>query len=33
MMGGGMMGAACVTCHGVDDHGRTTPSFTAPNVT
>ena len=32
-MGGGMMGAGCATCHGSDGHGRTTPTFTSPNIT
>ncbi len=30
---GGMMRAGCATCHGSDGHGRTTPAFTAPNIT
>lgn len=32
-MGGGMMGGGCATCHGVDGRGRTTPTFTSPNIT
>jgi mono/diheme cytochrome c family protein len=32
-MGAGMMGAGCVTCHGSDGHGRTTPTFTSPDIT
>jgi hypothetical protein len=33
MMGGGMMGDGCASCHGIDGHGRSTPMFTAPNIT
>jgi mono/diheme cytochrome c family protein len=33
MMGGGMMGAGCATCHGSDGHGRSTPTFTSPDIT
>lgn len=33
MMGGGMMGAGCATCHGVDGRGRTTATFTSPDIT
>jgi mono/diheme cytochrome c family protein len=33
MGGGGMMAGGCATCHGADGHGRTTPTFTSPNVT
>lgn len=38
MMGGGvsgngMMGTTCATCHGADGHGRSTSTFTAPNIT
>jgi hypothetical protein len=37
MMGGGgsggMMRSSCATCHGSDGHGRTTPTFTSPNIT
>jgi len=33
MMGAGMMGAGCATCHGADGRGRTTATFTAPNIT
>ena len=32
-MMGGMMGVGCATCHGADGHGRTTATFTSPNVT
>lgn len=32
MMGGGMMGRGCATCHGRGGQGRTTPVFTAPNI-
>ena len=32
-VGGGMMRASCATCHGSDGHGRTTPTFTSPNIT
>ena len=28
-----MMRAGCATCHGADGHGRTTPTFTSPNIT
>lgn len=31
--GGMMMRASCLTCHGTDGHGRTTPMFTSPNIT
>jgi Cytochrome c len=31
--GGMMMRASCVTCHGSDGRGRTTPMFTSPNIT
>ena len=31
--GGGMMSAGCATCHGSGGHGRTTPAFSAPNIT
>jgi Cytochrome c. len=31
--GGMMMRASCVTCHGSDGRGRTTPMFTSPNLT
>ena len=34
MMGGGMMGAAsCASCHGLNGQGKTTATFTAPNIT
>jgi cytochrome c oxidase subunit II len=36
MMGGsGMMGGGggCANCHGSDGHGRTTATFTSPNIT
>jgi hypothetical protein len=33
MMGGGMMGGGCANCHGSDGHGRSTMTFTAPNIT
>ena len=33
MGGGGMMRAGCATCHGSDGHGRSTPTFTSPNIT
>ena len=33
MGGGGMMRAGCATCHGADGHGRSTPTFTSPNIT
>jgi hypothetical protein len=33
MMGGGMMGGGCASCHGPDGRGRSTPRFTAPNIT
>ena len=33
MMGNGMMGGGCATCHGSDGHGRTTATFTSPNIT
>jgi cytochrome c oxidase subunit II len=33
MSGGGMMGGGCATCHGADGHGRTTSTFTSPNIT
>jgi len=33
MMGGGMMGGGCASCHGSDGRGRSTPQFTAPNIT
>ena len=33
MGGGGMMGGGCATCHGSDGHGRTTATFTSPNIT
>jgi len=34
MMGGGMMmGGGCASCHGRDGRGRSTPQFSAPNIT
>ena len=33
MMGGGMMGGGCATCHGSDGRGRSTMMFTAPDIT
>jgi mono/diheme cytochrome c family protein len=33
MMGGGMMGGSCASCHGLNGQGRTTSVFTAPNIT
>ena len=33
MMGGGMMGGGCATCHGTNGRGRTTATFTSPNIT
>jgi mono/diheme cytochrome c family protein len=33
MMGGGMMGGGCATCHGADGRGRTTATFTSPDIT
>jgi cytochrome c oxidase subunit 2 len=36
MMGGGTMmggGGGCANCHGSDGHGRTTATFTSPNIT
>jgi mono/diheme cytochrome c family protein len=34
MMGGDMMGAAsCASCHGRNGQGKTTATFTAPNIT
>jgi hypothetical protein len=33
MMAGGMKGGGCATCHGPDGRGRSTPQFTAPNIT
>ena len=33
IIGGGMMRAGCATCHGSDGHGRSTPTFTSPNIT
>jgi mono/diheme cytochrome c family protein len=33
MGGGGMMDGGCATCHGADGRGRTTPTFTSPNIT
>jgi len=34
MMGGGMMmGGGCASCHGSDGRGRSTPQFSAPNIT
>ncbi len=32
-MGGDMMTGGCATCHGPDGRGRTTSSFSAPNIT
>lgn len=32
-MGGGMMADGCASCHGVDGHGLSTQTFTAPNIT
>ena len=32
MMGGGMMGGGCASCHGSDGLGRTTATFTSPNI-
>jgi mono/diheme cytochrome c family protein len=32
-MGGGMMRGGCASCHGGDGRGRTTATFTAPNIT
>jgi hypothetical protein len=29
----GMMAGGCATCHGADGRGRTTTSFSAPNIT
>ncbi len=31
-MGGDMMAGGCATCHGPDGRGRTTSSFSAPNI-
>ena len=32
-MGGDMMTGGCATCHGTDGRGRSTSSFSAPNIT
>ena len=33
MGGGGMMGVSCAGCHGNDGRGRTTQTFTSPDIT
>ena len=32
-MGGGMMRVSCASCHGSDGRGRTTQTFTSPDIT